>query len=475
MGDAKMTDVELRQVLESPSSAIIAPAGHGKTEMIADLVAHSEGRQLLLTHTNVGVDALRKRLVKKGVAKNAYTITTIAAFCIKWCMSYPGTAHFDKSLSPFTDAKEYYARLYDGTKKIFKMSWSGTILRATYTGIIVDEYQDCIQAQHEIMLEINQYLPIRVLGDPMQGIFEFAGRIVDWRHLEFPVVDMKTKPWRWQDSNPELGDYLMDVRKTLEPILSGKECTLIVEDNNPNVEVVAPDFLLNYRFLERLKPYSTTTYIARWPRQQLSICSRMAGIFQYDEKQDCDDLFHSADVFDKNEGAALALSVIEFANLCSNKVNAELASYKKKLCAGSLDFSRIRKYTGLKDILLQLDNMNKEKFIADMLDWFSATSVFKQYRVELFSEMRRSVKYAAEHGMTIFEAASHIRKDASLQKRYSGFRFLSSRTVLSKGLEFDCVIIDMTDPLPAKDFYVAMTRAMRKIYIVADTNKFSFK
>lgn len=77
--------------------------------------------------------------------------------------------------------------------------------------------------------------------------------------------------------------------------------------------------------------------------------------------------------------------------------------------------------------------------------------------------------------MSIFDAANHIRKDLGLQKRYTGFKFLSSRTLLSKGLEFDCVIIDMTTPLSAKDFYVAMTRAMKKIYIISDSNTFIFR
>lgn len=88
--------------------------------------------------------------------------------------------------------------------------------------------------------------------------------------------------------------------------------------------------------------------------------------------------------------------------------------------------------------------------------------------------MIRTVKYAIDKDITYFEAANHIRKDSALQKHYTGFRFLSSRTSLSKGLEFDCVVIDMRDPLPAKDFYVAMTRAMKKIYIISDSNVFSF-
>lgn len=110
-----------------------------------------------------------------------------------------------------------------------------------------------------------------------------------------------------------------------------------------------------------------------------------------------------------------------------------------------------------------------------MMVWFSENKDFKAYRAELLSEMIRSVKYAIDHDLSICDASNHIRKDAELQKRYTGFKFLSSRTLLSKGLEFDCVIIDMTTPLSAKDFYVAMTRAMRRIYIISNTNVFSFQ
>lgn len=89
--------------------------------------------------------------------------------------------------------------------------------------------------------------------------------------------------------------------------------------------------------------------------------------------------------------------------------------------------------------------------------------------------MLRSIKYAIEHNSTVFEGANHIRKDAHLQKRYSQFKFLSSRTLLSKGLEFDCVIIDTTDKLSVKDFYVAMTRAKKKIFIISSTDEICFE
>jgi superfamily I DNA/RNA helicase len=61
-----------------------------------------------------------------------------------------------------------------------------------------------------------------------------------------------------------------------------------------------------------------------------------------------------------------------------------------------------------------------------------------------------------------------------LRKQYKLPKYLSSRTVLSKGLGFDCVIIDMREQLSAQGFYVAMTRAMKKIYIISSSGDFQF-
>ena len=55
-----MTPEELVKIESKYNVAIIAPAGHGKTEMVADMVAGFSGKQLVLTHTNAGVDAIQK-------------------------------------------------------------------------------------------------------------------------------------------------------------------------------------------------------------------------------------------------------------------------------------------------------------------------------------------------------------------------------------------------------------------------------
>lgn len=473
-----MTNAELDKIIKMPNAAIIAPAGHGKTEMISDIVRYADGKQLLLTHTHAGVDAIKNRLKKKNISKEKYTVTTIAAFCIKWCMSYNNTGCFDVSLSPLNgkrEAQKYYAQLYRGAKIILATDWAGSVLKASYTGVVVDEYQDCIQEQHELILAMNKHLPVRVLGDPMQGIYSFAGQLVDWNHLEFPIVDVDTKPWRWSKSNPGLGEYLIALREELMPALDNQCCSVQIDSENENVKIIAPDKFTGYSHLKELSRYSSVIYITKWPRQQLKFCVQLPGIFQYDEKQDCDELFSYAELFDVKTGAELVLEVIKFIAECSTGVAKALKSYIERLKVNSFDFNRIKKNADFGDILVETAPNPTKETILKILAWASANTDFKQYRTELLLEMMRSVKFAINHEISINEAANHIRKDAGLQKRYTDFKYTSSRTLLSKGLEFDCVIIDMTESISAKDFYVAMTRAKEKIFIISDTNLFSFK
>lgn len=473
-----MTEPELQKIFELRNAAIIAPAGHGKTEMIADIVEHSSKKQLLLTHTNAGVDALVKRLNKRKVPKEKYTVTTIAAFCIRWCMSYDKTGSFNKNLSPLnkSESRAYYSQLYSGTKSIFENMWAGKVLQATYGGVIVDEYQDCIYAQHEIFVNINRFLPVVVLGDPMQGIFSFAGKLVDWKTLPFTVVDIETRPWRWDKSNPKLGSYLNDIRSSLLPILEGKTCNLEIESCDGSVEIISPEDFDGYSLLPSWKQYKNIVLISQWPTQQLQMCSRMPGVFQYDEKQDCEELFKFATEFDSKNDTELLLSILIFVCKCVTGVASELPTYIKKLQRDDFDYSRIKKHTDFGELLLASKTEVKHNTILNILNWFNSNKqLFKPYRTELFLEMMRSVQYSKNNNITIFESANLLRRDNSLQKRYSEFKYLSSRTLLSKGLEFDCVVIDMTTPLSAKDFYVAMTRAMKKIYIISDTSNFTFK
>lgn len=53
----------VKQFANSRRAAVVAAAGCGKTNLIAQAVAaHSGGRELILTHTHAGVHAIRARL-----------------------------------------------------------------------------------------------------------------------------------------------------------------------------------------------------------------------------------------------------------------------------------------------------------------------------------------------------------------------------------------------------------------------------
>ena len=201
----------------------------------------------------------------------------------------------------------------------------------------------------------------------------------------------------------------------------------------------------------------------------------MPGIFQQDEKQDCGILFEYARLFDQSENEQLALSILCFINECATRVSSECSSYIKRLKSGSSDFSRIKKYEQLGKLLkLVIENSLSQNFI-EVFRWFEENKQFKFYRLELYQEMLRSIRLAAIKAINIYDAATLVRNESSLQKRYTSFKYLSSRTLLSKGLEFDCVIVDMTKEPTAKEFYVAMTRAKEMVYLITDKSTLILK
>ena len=75
---------------------IVAPAGCGKTQLIANaLTRHTDGKPILiLTHTNAGVGALRQRLTRAGVKPSAYRLSTIDGWSMRLVSTFPRGAEF---------------------------------------------------------------------------------------------------------------------------------------------------------------------------------------------------------------------------------------------------------------------------------------------------------------------------------------------------------------------------------------------
>lgn len=85
-------------------------------------------------------------------------------------------------------------------------------------GVLIDEYQDCSGLQHDLAVALSGIVPTLVFGDPMQGIFEFAGADLSWErtiHAAFPYAGTLETPHRWARTNPKLGEWIADARERL--------------------------------------------------------------------------------------------------------------------------------------------------------------------------------------------------------------------------------------------------------------------
>jgi len=467
-----MKTEEIELIKSKHNAAIIAPAGHGKTEMITELIDKLPGKKLVLTHTNAGVNALTQRLRKKSVAKEKYNLSTISSFCMRWCNSYPSTAGMDPDINVKDD--NYYQMLHSGAVKIFSHEWSRDVLYRTYDYLIVDEYQDCIVNQHKIFVEINKRIPVYVFGDPLQAIFGFKEKLVSWKNLEFEILnnEIETSPWRWDKTNPNLGKYLSDVREQLLPSLDGQQIKLSIIPDWQSIYRIPPQEVHNAKLYQILKEYQSVLYIAKWSTDTIAFAKSTGGKFQNDETQDLKDLYQYANFLDSNDGDTIAKGLFNFILECASNAATELKSYKGHIQSGDYDFHLLKKHKDFGNRIMKVYQTHSHDDMLSVLEWIKNTKIFKLYRKELFDEMQRAIWRSRDRQITIEQAAQEIRMLPDSQSRYPNFKRLASRTLLSKGLEFECVIIDLSKinqgRYTSTDMYVAMTRAMRAIYFIID-------
>jgi|SRR5690625_4827661 len=212
-----MTELSVTLANYKGAGYVIAPAGYGKTHLIATATARSTGRQLILTHTHAGVNSLQHKMRMLGVSNRLYHIDTIASWILRLALSYSKTTGWDKERP--TNNTSWNA-LYKSGSALLDEEFIHRVIRASYDGLYVDEYQDCSVTQHEIILKLARILPCRVLGDPLQGIFNFAGQpSVDWsRDVEGSFTHLSTLgvPYRWKLTGAEeLGMWLQNARNRL--------------------------------------------------------------------------------------------------------------------------------------------------------------------------------------------------------------------------------------------------------------------
>jgi DNA helicase-2/ATP-dependent DNA helicase PcrA len=96
---------------------LIAPAGCGKTHLIAQAVASSSGgRQLILTHTHAGVHSLNQKLRRMGVGLRQVRVETIASWCLRYAAAFSSLSGID-NMRP---AGAAWNTVYDGALDVLR-------------------------------------------------------------------------------------------------------------------------------------------------------------------------------------------------------------------------------------------------------------------------------------------------------------------------------------------------------------------
>ena len=456
-----MSELPELTLTQKSRAVLVAPAGYGKTEVIARAVGLSQqDRQLVLTHTHAGVRALRDRFRKLNVPHRQYFVNTIAGWALTYAQSYPRLSGLSIAMPP---ENQDWPQVYEAATQLLSHAPIRKMVNASYKGLYVDEYQDCTRPQHRLTLALADMLPTRIVGDPLQGIFDFHEPVVDWDKEVFPEferVDDLTTPWRWTSASPELGQWLERVRASLlagQPINFQNHCVTWIKKSPQSQRMAC---------FKSAGLQGTVVGIHQLPNQAHALARLLRGAFTSMDEVYCKDLFRFAQRFDETSGLQRAACVIDFAATCMTMVSTELKSLRAMCVKGAIRPEKVKH----KEIALALERVATNPGLEPIRFALAKIADLKGrvlHREELWREMRKAIE-ECETGKhpSLLQATWQVRCRTSMVGRRLPKRTVS-RTLLIKGLEFDHAIVLDADTLSAKELYVALTRGTHSLTVLS--------
>jgi DNA helicase-2/ATP-dependent DNA helicase PcrA len=458
-----MTPEPAEELARARRAFIVAAAGCGKTETVARAAGiHCSGRQLVLTHTHAGVKALKDRLVRVNADKGRVHVDTIAGFALRYAASFPNRSELP---SPLPSTTDQWNATYDAARRVLESSFGRTVLEESYAGLFVDEYQDCIEPQHQLVMTMAQTLPCRVVLDPLQGIFDWAGPVVSCDRDLAPsferLPDLVT-PHRWRPVNPELGEWLTEVRGHL---LAARPIDLTnapIRRGGIDVQSQSRECMDVYR------AGGSAVAIGKWRNECYSIARRLLGRYTVMEPVECPDLMEWAGRLGTSTSFTRAGVLIEFAAVCMTEVGTALRTASVAFRAGHAVV--LRANTANRSVVEALNTLALDgglPIIGAAMREIEAMPGVVLHRRELWSEMKRAVAACPPLPPTsLRDAAWRVRDSGRNGGRRVELRTVS-RTVLVKGLEFDRAIVLNADGLDKRNLYVAITRGSKSLSVLA--------
>ena len=459
-------------VLNTERGAIVAPAGCGKTHLITEALLIQNSKPILvLTHTTAGVSALKKRLRKLSVPTTHYIVTTIDGWALRIANSFPNNCPIHSSPEA---PRQFYPELRQSVLTLLNTGSINDILKASYSRLLVDEYQDCDVNQHNLVTSLSTALPTVIFGDPMQCIFNFAGPMPNWNGevlKHFPLIGELNTPWRWINAGaPALGEWVLAARESLK---LGARVDL---QTCPAHVIWHP--LKNIHQTDRTNQYNVQHSILNsYPEDSLLVIgSSMNNQSRHDYAQgnsrievvepvQLTDITTAAIQLDNKIGLELTAIILNVVSKMMTNV-AKTATLQR--VESILNGQNRTPATNIEQALCDVATNSSRSNILEALQKLELKSGTRVYRKNAFDALKESVSIAINSPtISVFEAASSVRE----RLRHQGDKRIPNRaigsTLLLKGLEADhCMILDaQANGMNANNLYVALSRGAKTITI----------
>lgn len=489
--------IDWKDFITCNRSLLIAPAGHGKTTAIADCILHcpEDSCQLILTHTHAGIASLRTKFRNKNIPQKKYQLETITGFAQRYVLCYLGSSKL-----PSEDDKSYFSIAVEKCRLLLQSNIVQTILKISYGGVFVDEYQDCTIAQHNMIMSLASNLPLHVLGDPLQGIFSFENAsLVNFDNdlNEFTKFELLNHPWRWEDTNPTLGQCISNIRKSL---IKGESIELnnlkinglyVINCSEENEKFIS---LINIIKKEKniLVIYPSYHEVNKYGNLQLR--GNLNDRIKLKQRVDFSNRFSMIDAIDSSEYYYCAKLIDDFINKCkTGRKIKRVAKFYTILEHFYLNSSELSKWINKSKNSFVNRTKNNAIYSAELIKAFSQfeTTIsienlkiliskimglpkIKCYHRNFYYTFDRCLEIANHEGVSLFDAMKMLKTRLRHQGRKMDINCIGT-TLLTKGLEFDTVIIwDANKFEDAKNFYVAISRACKNLYIISEKSSLIF-
>lgn len=460
-------------LLDVRRGTVTAPAGCGKTQLIADTLTQHTGAKpvLILTHTNAGVAALRLRMQRANVPAPAYRVATLDGFAMRLVGMFPERSGIPAATLELRNPGIDYPAIRLAAFTLLHAGHVSETLAATYAHLLVDEYQDCNLVQHALVTALAAVLPTCVLGDPMQAIFGFAGnQLVDWNaHVlqQFPLIGELNQPWRWINAGTRgFGEWLLDCRRVLQ---AGGSIDLRQAPAEVNWVQLLPATADRQRMEAALTRSVTlggqilVIGDSRNVRGRRQMASQTPGATAV-EPVDLADLTNFGLTFNL-QAADAATRLVNFAAETMTQVGA--TALLPRMDTLRLGTARTPP-TPAEAALVAFAATPTYPLAAEALRVLTRQEHARVYRPEVLYGCLRAMENAAGGGCTFAEATIRERERNRHESRQLARRAIGS-TLLLKGLEAEVAVISNPENMDARHIYVAMTRGSARLVVCSAT------